>query len=71
VRGRLGHGEQAYPQRERLAQALRWAQSGATADGAAQAQVDGLTGPSVGERIYAARVTAIAAGLSPGSAHTA
>ena len=71
ARGRLGHGEQAYPQRERLAQALRWAQSVATAHVAAQAQTDGLTGRHVGERIHAARVAAVAAGLSPGPVQTA
>ncbi|MDP3836212.1 MAG: multifunctional CCA addition/repair protein [Hydrogenophaga sp.] len=63
ARGRLGMGEQAYPQRARLAQALAWAQAVDTAPIAAQAQAAGLTGPRVGEQIQRARVAAVAAGL--------
>ena len=63
ARGRLGMGEIVYPQRERLAQALVWAQAVDTARIAAQAQADGLSGPKVGERIHKARVAAVAQGL--------
>ncbi len=63
ARGRLGKSEIAYPQRDRLAQALVWAQSVDTASIAAQAQADGLSGPKVGERIHKARVAAVAQGL--------
>ena len=63
ARGRLGLHEIAYPQRDRLAQALVWAQSVDTASIAAQAQADGLSGPKVGEHIHKARVTAVAQGL--------
>ena len=63
ARGRLGLHDIAYPQRDRLAQALVWAQSVDTSAIAAQAQADGLSGPKVGERIYKARVAAVAQGL--------
>jgi tRNA nucleotidyltransferase (CCA-adding enzyme) len=63
ARGRLGHGESAYPQRARLARALALAQSVDTAEIASQAQADGLTGPRVGERIQRARVKAVAQGM--------
>jgi tRNA nucleotidyltransferase (CCA-adding enzyme) len=63
ARGRLGLHEQPYPQRERLAQALAWAQSVDTATVAAQAQAEGLSGPRVGEQIHRARVTAVAQGM--------
>jgi tRNA nucleotidyltransferase (CCA-adding enzyme) len=63
ARGRLGLHEQPYPQRERLAQALAWAQSVDTAAVAAQAQAEGLSGPRVGEQIHRARVAAVAQGL--------
>ncbi|MGE0100049.1 MAG: multifunctional CCA addition/repair protein [Hydrogenophaga sp.] len=63
ARGRLGHDESAYPQRQRLAQALALAQSVDTAQVAQQAQADGLTGPRVGERIQRARVKAVAQGM--------
>ena len=59
-RGRLGLQAQPYPQRERLAQALRWAQAVDTAAVAAQAQAEGLAGARVGERIHQARVAAVA-----------
>jgi tRNA nucleotidyltransferase (CCA-adding enzyme) len=60
ARGRLGLHAQPYPQRERLAQALRWALAVDTAAVAAQAQADGLAGARVGERIHQARVAAVA-----------
>ena len=63
ARGRLGMSEIAYPQRDRLAQALEWARSVDTASTAAQAQADGLSGPKVGERIHKARVAAVAHGI--------
>jgi tRNA nucleotidyltransferase (CCA-adding enzyme) len=63
ARGRLGHGENEYPPRVRLAQALALAQCVDTAVVASQAQADGLTGPRVGERIQKARVTAVAQGM--------
>ena len=60
ARGRLGLHAQPYPQRERLAQAMRWALAVDTAAVAAQAQADGLAGARVGERIHQARVAAVA-----------
>jgi tRNA nucleotidyltransferase (CCA-adding enzyme) len=63
ARGRLGHGENEYPPRVRLAQALALAQCVDTAVVASQAQADGLAGPRVGERIQKARVTAVAQGM--------
>ena len=66
ARGRLGHAENAYPQRARLAQALALARSVDTATLAAQAQADGLSGPRVGERIQRARVKTVAEGMVPG-----
>jgi tRNA nucleotidyltransferase (CCA-adding enzyme) len=63
ARGRLGHGEHDYPQRARLAQALALAQSVDTAAVAARAQMDGLVGPRVGERIQRARIKALAEGM--------
>ncbi len=63
ARGRLGHGEHAYPQRTRLAHALSLAQSVDTAAVASQAHGEGLTGPRVGERIQKARVQAVARGM--------
>ena len=67
ARGRLGLSEIAYPQRDRLAQALVWAQSVDTASIAAQAQAGGLSGPKVGEQIHKARVAAVAQGLGAAS----
>lgn len=63
ARGRTGHADDAYPQRERLATALRLARSVDTAAVAAQAAQRGLAGPAVGDLIHAARVQAIAAGM--------
>lgn len=64
ARGRLGREEAAYPQRERLTQALQRALSVSTAEIAAQAQALGLTGEHVGQRIRQARVQALS-GESP------
>ena len=63
ARGRLGLGESAYPQRERLARALVIARAVDTAEVAAQAAARGLRGPAVGAAIQARRVAAVAAGL--------
>ena len=63
ARGRLGLGESAYPQRERLARALAIARAVDTAEVAAQAAARGVGGPAVGDAIQAARVAAVAAGL--------
>jgi len=63
ARGRLGLQAQPYPQRTRLLQALAAAQSVVTAEIAAQAHAEGLTGPKVGARIHQARVGAVAAAL--------
>jgi tRNA nucleotidyltransferase (CCA-adding enzyme) len=71
ARGRLGHEEHAYPQRERLRLALALAQSVTTASVAAEAQAAGLSGTQVGERIRRARVAAVAAGLGEQAAGAA
>jgi tRNA nucleotidyltransferase (CCA-adding enzyme) len=63
ARGRTGHEEDAYPQRERLATALLLARSVDTTAVAAQAAQRGLAGHAVGDLIHAARARAIAAGL--------
>ena len=63
ARGRLGLGESAYPQRERLARALAIARAVDTAEVAAQAAARGLGGPAVGDAIQASRVAAVAARL--------
>ncbi|QHE84237.1 multifunctional CCA addition/repair protein [Hydrogenophaga sp. BPS33] len=60
ARGRLGMEETLYPQRERLTRALAAARSVSTADVAAQAQADGLSGEHVGRRIHKARIAAVA-----------
>jgi tRNA nucleotidyltransferase (CCA-adding enzyme) len=59
ARGRLGLEETAYPQRERLAQMLRAAQSVATEPVAQAAQAAGLAGARIGEMIHSARVKAV------------
>jgi tRNA nucleotidyltransferase (CCA-adding enzyme) len=63
ARGRLGLDQNPYPQRPHLQAALRNAQSVSTADIAAEAQAQGVTGPQVGARIHAARVEALQSGL--------
>jgi tRNA nucleotidyltransferase (CCA-adding enzyme) len=70
ARGRLGLEEKPYPQRTRLLAALAAAQSVATHEIAAQAQLENLDGPRIGEMIHQARVQAVAGlagGDSPGS----
>jgi len=63
ARGRLGFEETAYPQAQRLMQALQAAQSVVTADIAAQAAHDGLQGRHIGQRIESARTAAISTWL--------
>jgi tRNA nucleotidyltransferase (CCA-adding enzyme) len=60
ARGRLGLEDRPYPPRARLMRALSLAQSVVTADVAATAARDGLSGLAVGERIQAARLQALA-----------
>lgn len=64
ARGRGGLQERGYPPRARLLGALGAAQQVNTAQVAGAAQAQGLTGPKVGERIYQARVEAVAAWLA-------
>ena len=59
ARGRLGFENTAYAPAQRLREVLRAALSVTTADIAAEAQKQGLTGPAVGEKIHEARVRAI------------
>ncbi|APW36880.1 multifunctional CCA tRNA nucleotidyl transferase/2'3'-cyclic phosphodiesterase/2'nucleotidase/phosphatase [Rhodoferax koreense] len=60
ARGRLGMAEDAYPQRERLTQALAAAQSVDTAAVAQAAQHAGAKGPQIGEWVHRARIDAVA-----------
>jgi len=60
ARGRLGLHESPYPQRQRLAGVLKAAQSVVTSLIAEAAQVEGLDGKQIGERVHAARVAAVA-----------
>ena len=64
ARGRLGLGESAYPQRERLGHALALATRVDTAMVAEQASARGLSGPALGEAIRAARAQAVTTGLN-------
>ena len=59
ARGRLGLEDSAYPQRERLTQALLAAQAVATDAVAQTAQAAGLSGPKIGEMIQTVRVQAV------------
>ena len=59
ARGRLGFENTAYAPAQRLQEVLRASLSVTTADIAAEAQKQGLTGPAVGEKIHEARVRAI------------
>lgn len=63
ARGRLGRGDDAYPQRPRLLAALAAALDVVTAPIAAAAIAAGAEGPEVGQRIHQARVRAVAAAL--------
>jgi tRNA nucleotidyltransferase (CCA-adding enzyme) len=64
ARGRGGAADADYPQRPRLLAARAAAQAADTASVAAAAIADGSLGPVVGERIRAARITAIRSHLS-------
>jgi tRNA nucleotidyltransferase (CCA-adding enzyme) len=64
ARGRLGHDDAAYPQRQRLINALRAAQTVDTGAVAAAAQAAGSEGPKIGENVHAARVAAVHAWLT-------
>jgi tRNA nucleotidyltransferase (CCA-adding enzyme) len=68
ARGRLGLENAAYPQRQRLAQALQAAQSVVTASIAEAAQAAGLSGPKIGDMIHAARVHAVQAWIATAAA---
>ena len=70
ARGRLGFEEAAYPQRERLLQALAAAQSVDTAAVAQAAQDAGASGAKIGEWVKQARTAAVRASLNeaPGEA---
>ncbi len=63
ARGRLGKGDEPYPQRSRLGAALRAALAVDTAPIAADAAARGLKGPAIGEAVREARVRAIAAAI--------
>ena len=58
-RGRSGQQEAAYPQRNRLMEALKAAQSVATNTVAVQAHTKGVSGEKIGEMIHVARVGAV------------
>lgn len=60
ARGRLGLEHRPYPQRQRLSNALAAALTVNSADIAAQAQIDGLSGLQIGERIRQARLAQLA-----------
>ncbi len=60
ARGRLGLHDSAYPQRQRLAEVLKAAQSVVTSVIAEAALAEGLDGKQIGERVHAARVAAVA-----------
>ena len=66
ARGRLGLNEQSYPQRQRLLGALTAAQSVSTAEVAAAAEAQGLSGAAIGQAVQAARTEALIAWLSNG-----
>lgn len=64
ARGRTGHADDDYPQRERLIAALHLARGVDTASLAEQAAQRGIAGPAIGGLIHAARAEAIASGLT-------
>ncbi|CAM5791788.1 multifunctional CCA addition/repair protein [Rhizobacter fulvus] len=63
ARGRLGLEDSAYPQRPRLARALRLALAVDATAVATQAAARGMKGPAIGEAIQHARSDAVAVGL--------
>jgi len=64
ARGRLGHDDAAYPQRQRLLQVLHAAQTVDTREVAGAAQAAGADGRQIGEKVHGARVAAVAAWLA-------
>ena len=65
ARGRLGLHDATYPQRRRLADVLKAAQSVVTSVIAEAALTDGLDGKKIGERVHAARVAAVTQHINP------
>ena len=63
ARGRLGKDDEPYPQRVRLAAALRAALAVDTAPIAADAAARGLKGTAIGDAVREARTSAIAAAI--------
>ena len=66
ARGRLGLNEQPYPQRQRLLGALSAAQSVNTAEVAAAAEAQGLSGAAIGQAVHTARTLALNSWLANG-----
>jgi tRNA nucleotidyltransferase (CCA-adding enzyme) len=64
ARGRLGLSESPYPQRARLSNALGLAMGIDAAAVVAEAQARGASGPALADAVRAARVEAVAAGLT-------
>jgi tRNA nucleotidyltransferase (CCA-adding enzyme) len=71
ARGRLGLNEQPYPERQRLLGALSAAQSVNTAEVAAAAEAQGLSGAAIGQAVHAARTQALRLWLQTTSASAA
>ena len=67
ARGRLGLNEQPYPQRQRLLGALTAAQSVNTAEVAAAAEAQGLSGAAIGQAVHTARTLALNSWLATGA----
>lgn len=65
ARGRLGLQHAAYPQASRLSQAWMAARQVDTAEIAQQAQLAGLRGPEIGQRIHQARIMALTDPIGP------
>jgi len=68
MRGRLGHEDRPYPQRQRLAAALQAVQQADTRGATQQALVQGLQGPAIGQRVQRARLQALAQALGTSGA---
>ena len=66
ARGRLGLNEHPYPQRQRLLGALSAAQSVSTAEVAAAAEAQGLSGAAIGQAVHTARTLALNSWLANG-----
>ena len=69
ARGRLGHEDAAYPQRQRLMQALKAAQAVDTGAVASAAQAAGADGRQIGEKVHVARVAAVNAWVKTDPPH--